>query len=397
MKKTKYSSPNYRGNLTFLNIVFAILIYGAFFVLPTLCLLYFLFHSKEIITIVKVGIDNGAFSFNDLIPLLFLALVYFSLAFSIIGSVVGKIRNFAVNVIFRPKNLYLYFRELPNDFGIGVTSLLFDSTLENEKDIVAVILDLCAKGYLKLEQHSNKYIIKILEKDSSKLLSNELYILNLIKDNKIKDINYKNWYSYCLQDGINLGLYKYQEASIPSIPTVNSQGDPTPKIIKFSAITNVILCMIKLLFSYIEYGFSYSMLATIPHIILDTFMLTFFFCIVILALYGIFSFIMYIFESAYDLFFQAYTTEVNNNLKKTPYGIDELNKLKSFKSFLHDFGNFANKYPEEIVLWDRYLSYAQVFGLTKDIMKTGYTQLVKNSSFSIDSIDNITLYNIELN
>ena len=106
---------------------------------------------------------------------------------------------------------------------------------------------------------------------------------------------------------------------------------------------------------------------------------------------------MYIFESAYDLFFQAYTTEVNNNLKKTPYGIDELNKLKSFKSFLHDFGNFANKYPEEIVLWDRYLSYAQVFGLTKDIMKTGYTQLVKNSSFSIDSIDNITLYNIELN
>lgn len=55
---------------------------------------------------------------------------------------------------------------------------------------------------------------------------------------------------------------------------------------------------------------------------------------------------MYVFESAYNLFFQAYTTEVNNNLKKTPYGIDELNKLKSFKSFLHDFGNFANKYPE---------------------------------------------------
>ena len=46
------------------------------------------------------------------------------------------------------ENQYVYLRELPNNFGIGVTTLLMDSTIENYKDIVAVILDLCAKKYL---------------------------------------------------------------------------------------------------------------------------------------------------------------------------------------------------------------------------------------------------------
>ena len=70
--------------------------------------------------------------------------------------------------------------------------------------------------------------------------------------------------------------------------------------------------------------------------------------------------------------------------------------LKAFKAFIKDFGNFADKYPEEIILWDRYLSYAQVFGLTKDIMKTGYSKLIKNSSFQIDDINNINFDNIEI-
>ena len=56
-----------------------------------------------------------------------------------------------------------------------------------------------------------------------------------------------------------------------------------------------------------------------------------------------------------------------------------------------------NKNVEEVVIWDRYLSYAQVFGLTKEIMKSGYNQLVDNSSFKIDNIENINLDNIKIN
>ena len=69
--------------------------------------------------------------------------------------------------------------------------------------------------------------------------------------------------------------------------------------------------------------------------------------------------------------------------------------LYSFKKFLDEFGSFVDKNPESVILWDRYLSYAQVFGLTKKIMSTGYKELIENSSFNIDNIDNISLQNIE--
>ena len=92
----------------------------------------------------------------------------------------------------------------------------------------------------------------------------------------------------------------------------------------------------------------------------------------------------------------TYEITLNNHLKRTNKGIRELQKLISFQNFLSDFGNFVDKHPEEVVLWDRYLSYAQVFGLTKEIMSSGYKQLVENSSFTIDNIENINLYNIEV-
>ena len=69
--------------------------------------------------------------------------------------------------------------------------------------------------------------------------------------------------------------------------------------------------------------------------------------------------------------------------------IDTFN-FNSWDNCLHQ------KCEDGLVLWDRYLSYAQVFGLTKEIMKTGYPKLVKNSSFQIDDINNITFDNIEI-
>ncbi len=110
----------------------------------------------------------------------------------------------------------------------------------------------------------------------------------------------------------------------------------------------------------------------------------------------IFEFITFIIRLYLNAISSSYNKVLNNTLHKTTKGISEYQKLYSFKAFLKDFGNFADKYPEEIVLWDRYLSYAQVFGLTKEIMKTGYPKLVKNSSFQIDDINNITFDNIEI-
>lgn len=55
--------------------------------------------------------------------------------------------------------------------------------------------------------------------------------------------------------------------------------------------------------------------------------------------------------------------------KKTEKGIEHYAKWKAFKNFLEDFGTFDIKELPEIVLWERYLVYATVFGLADKIEK----------------------------
>ena len=69
-----------------------------------------------------------------------------------------------------------------------------------EKDIVAVILDLCTKKYLKLFKLENKYFIQVLNNQNNQLLENEKYIMQYISQNKVKDINHNEWYRLCLED-----------------------------------------------------------------------------------------------------------------------------------------------------------------------------------------------------
>lgn len=282
-------------------------------------------------------------------------------------------------------NQYVYLRELPNNFGIGVTTLLMDSTIENSKDIVAVILDLCAKKYLYLSKHNDKYIIKVLKPIDNGLLSNESYILSLIIANNLKSINYEEWFGYCLGDGKMLGLYDARNVEKNGTFTGISKDKIKKRRKTITIISIVIACLI--------------FLGNLDSIIMGIMMsfLIFFIC------WGILGIIVYIiniveFSRSFSKFEKkiGYDEEMRNNLVRTQKGILEYQKLLAFKAFMNDFGHFVDKHVEEVKLWDRYLSYAQVFGLTRNIMNSGYKELVVNSSFSIDDIDNINFDNIEI-
>ena len=54
----------------------------------------------------------------------------------LIGFLLAKFQVFRQKFWEHITNPYTYFRELPSDFGVGVTSILFDSTIENNKDII---------------------------------------------------------------------------------------------------------------------------------------------------------------------------------------------------------------------------------------------------------------------
>ena len=50
-----------------------------------------------------------------------------------------------------------------------------NSKIENEKDIVVIILNLCAKKYLNLKKDNQKYTITVIKNIDTNLLYNETY------------------------------------------------------------------------------------------------------------------------------------------------------------------------------------------------------------------------------
>lgn len=345
-----------------------------------------------IITIIFLIILFKAINYAHNILELFIIIFFIAFTISgLIGSVSGIIKGRRIiineNKYIKKINPYIYYRELPNSFGIGVTTLLFDSTIENYKDIVAVILDLCARKYLHLVKHNDKYIIKILKGIDNDLLSNEKYIMSLILNNNIKDLNYKEWFNYCMQDGMDLGLYYHIETKINTKPLLTKDKMKKRKRTHF-LISLISAILVFLFFRYISTLTKAIVLGII------WFGLSYVLLIIPFYLLNMFTAIINIGKQTSHI---NYQNAMNNKLTRTKKGIDELQKLYSFKAFIKDFGHFVDKKPEEVVLWDRYLSYAQVFGLTKEIMNFGYKELVDNSSFHIDSIENINIDNIEIN
>lgn len=344
-----------------------------------------------IMLLIYVAVQGLLFVCNLNNPIFLNILIIFNVFFAIYciyvlsGVFKGKREINKEKKYLKKINPYIYFREIPNFFGIGVTTLLMDSTIENYKDIVAVILDLCAKKYLNLEKQEDKYIIKVLKGIDDSLLSNEKYILSLVLHNDIKNISYKEWFNYCMQDGINLGLYTHTVQKNKVNNPVLSRQERIKKDNKVKLIISLILpCLVFIFNSNLILAiFSSLILFGISYLILT-------------IIFNIKLFFREMFKEAKYYRNQNYANQLNNKLTRTDKGVNELHKLYSFKAFIKDFGHFVDKKPEEVVLWDRYLSYAHVFGLTKEIMASGYKELIDNSSFHIDSIDNINFYNIEV-
>ena len=57
-------------------------------------------------------------------------LVFINISF-LFGQIMAKINMKRINKKIENQNKYLYYRELPNHFGIGVNTLLIDSKIEN--------------------------------------------------------------------------------------------------------------------------------------------------------------------------------------------------------------------------------------------------------------------------
>jgi len=65
--------------------------------------------------------------------------------------------------------------------------------------------------------------------------------------------------------------------------------------------------------------------------------------------------------------FFVYTLLIDRKTKK---GAEHYDRWRAFKNFLNDFGTFDLKELPEIVLWERYLVYATIFGLADKVQQS---------------------------
>lgn len=307
-----------------------------------------------------------------------------------VGIIVGKLRArhkiAQTNRYIAQTNPYQYYKELPNNYGTGIATLLSDSTIENEKDIIAAILDLCAQGYLHLSKHSDHYVIRPLPHPGKTPLSNEAYLLELIHTNHLASIDYYKWYQLCVNDGVRLGLFHPLKSSAAISLNFSPKKVQSQKvqIFIFALFALAILTAFigPIFLSAEAFGIIFSALITVTALTIIS--------------YGIFNTIrnsIMLFRTSAA---ENYKSTLEKHLRRTSQGDIEFQKLQAFRAFLAQFPTFVDQDPEAVILWDRYLSYAQVFGLASELMATGYDQLINNAAFKIDDIDNVTLQNISL-
>lgn len=280
-------------------------------------------------------------------------------------------------------NPYLYFRELPNNFGIGISSILMDSAIEDYKDIVAVILDLCARKYLFLNQVNDQYKIQVLKGIDANLLSNEIYVMQCIINNTLSSFDYKHWYKLCIEDSNRLEIYNVTNIDNIFAEPKKQKLTMDLYIKKWIKVVLTISGAISIIGAFANPWFLLTIFIWIPILAIPTY----------LIMNVIYTFV-FIGGMAKDYENKSYKQTINDKLSKTEKGISELHKLYAYEKFIKDFGNFVSRRPEEVILWDHYLSYAVMFGATKDILKNGYKQIIQNGSFILNDVDSINLNNI---
>lgn len=283
------------------------------------------------------------------------------------------------------ENPYIYYREIPNQHGIGVSAYLLGYNIEY-KDVFAAIIDLSAKKYFRIIRNRNKYEIINNNKDTSSLLSNEKYLLDWLISNKTK-FDIKSWKELIKNDAINLNLVfsgnsdkdyvkeeqKYNKA-LKLFPAVNDFKDFMRLSVSKVSIFFVI-CLITIMFLIGNVEMALSVILFSPFLFGIMFLFLFFFIYLPYVLFREGNFFGY--KDYY--------------LKLTDYGIQEYHELYSLGRFLNDFGDIVNKRADEVIIWEQYLSYAILFKINKKLVNSGYEKILINDCFTIDNPERINI------
>lgn len=244
-----------------------------------------------------------------------------------------------------------YNREFINDYDVTNIEYLFDKKI-TEKAFSTSILNLIYKKNIKIEQIDKKDY-KLIKVNTDNVSESEEYLMKMIFDN----IGNKE---YVLLSQIKKYAKEVHGTTSEFLTSFTTwQNKVTSESIKNNFYeSNTKIKVLGVLFSLVGYLVFYVMGRFNG--------------------FNLFSIIIFICA----LVFMIYVLIFN---KRTKRGSEDYQKWKAFKRFLEDFGRFDEKELPEIVLWERYLVYANIFGIADKVgktMKIKFNEINTNNQYS---------------
>ena len=244
-----------------------------------------------------------------------------------------------------------YNREFINDYDVTNIEYLFDKKI-TEKAFSTSILNLIYKKNIKIEQIDKKDY-KLIKVNTDNVSESEEYLMKMIFDN----IGNKE---YVLLSQIKKYAKEVHGTTSEFLTSFTTwQNKVTSESIKNNFYeSNTKIKVLGVLFSLVGYLVFYVMGRFNG--------------------FNLFSIIIFICA----LVFMIYVLIFN---KRTKRGAEDYQKWKAFKRFLEDFGRFDEKELPEIVLWERYLVYANIFGIADKAgktMKIKFNEINTNNQYS---------------
>ncbi len=267
--------------------------------------------------------------------------IFLIILFIVIKLVNKKIRKEKLNKddFKRSKD---YYRDILYGYGACELSWIDDFKLEIPKDIIAELLQLENKKFIKINENN----IELLENfDTNTLNETQKYLLSCIEDGKVKNVSQIKLQETVRKDALQHKIVEQRE---------ESKKKKKKRMIKAILIAVIVNIVMKVAFNIIsEMNFENNMIPIISFIIYAIVFIIFAFYPMILII----SYIIYNIKSTLDPYFRTKEGE-------------ELNRsIEGLKNYLKDYTLLDKQEKDGIVVWEEYLVYSVLFNQNKKMIE----------------------------
>jgi uncharacterized membrane protein len=241
-----------------------------------------------------------------------------------------------------------YFRELPQDITPAVLSKLMTIQGVGSKDIMATLMDLVRKKYLKIEEvqagrkKDYKFVL-VKEGDSTHLKEHESYLIH--------------WLFYSIGNGVSVTLKEVKDYAKASRTQSSFRSNYYKWVKKVGEEFK----------KYNYFGESKEGLKAAGKVVLMEFAGIF----LLFALGALLKAQLFlIMPLLFTVIFTGFGVIIYGALirKKTQTGVNEYTKWRAFKRFLLHFSNMKDYEIPSIVVWEHYLVYAISLGVADKVI-----------------------------